>query len=131
MLDLLSLIIVIHHHLEIMNATMTFNELTMKILEIIEWPNIDRNCTSLSDQPSAYFFIKSKLNFLNINYSFFNFQTYILTDFLMINQNNSIAISFIYSIPNHFIIIIISFFLCNSILSIREVLLFVVVSFEF
>ncbi|CAG9539045.1 unnamed protein product [Cercopithifilaria johnstoni] len=38
---------------------MKFNELTMKILEVIEWPNTDQNCTSLSDQPSAYYFIKN------------------------------------------------------------------------
>ncbi|VBB32478.1 unnamed protein product [Acanthocheilonema viteae] len=39
---------------------MKIDELTKKILEVVEWPNIDqKNCTSLSDQPSAYFFIKN------------------------------------------------------------------------
>ncbi|VDO09029.1 unnamed protein product [Brugia timori] len=38
---------------------MKFDELTKKILELADWSSSGRNCTSLSDQPSAYFFIKN------------------------------------------------------------------------
>ncbi|EFO26895.1 organic solute transporter alpha-like protein [Loa loa] len=38
---------------------MKFSELTKTILELADWSSTDRNCTTLSDQPSAYFFIKN------------------------------------------------------------------------